>query len=197
MTIVQTTVSACRSITSHRSFLPRLYAGLSLRLEDGRCGSGKQAAHPRVCLCNKNKTTFKERVWSGLFSVLNSWLPLNHFLINTVAMASKLSIIQEAASLPLVGSSIISTLWTSWPINASYNSPFWRAVTVHSTSHVDSWSHLLFPAGLCCPFKAPAHQLCVHWNTEGIAASIMKTCPLTPLSTNQMLLWRQNDDVDL
>lgn len=56
--------------------------------------------------------------------VFTSWLPLNHFLVNSVAMASKLSIIQKAASLPLVGSSIIPTLWTSWPINSSYNSPF-------------------------------------------------------------------------
>lgn len=105
-------------------------------------------------------------------------------------MAPKFSLIQEAASLPLVGSSFISTLWTSWAINSSYNSPMWRAVTVHPTAHTDSLNYLAFSAGLCCPFKAPAHQLCGHRNTEGIAASIIKTCPLTPdTDNNQTLLW--------
>lgn len=140
------------------------------RPEDPRCGSGRQAARPRLCLCNKNKSTFKEPVWSPLCLCSQSRLPLNQLLINAVVMAAKLSVIQQAASFALVGSSVISTLWTSWAINPSYNSPMGGAIK-------------------------PSLQVCAallghRANTEGIAASVMETCPRAPdTGDNRTLLW--------
>ena len=67
-------LSACSSVTSHRSASHGSSHGSTpvsftvepaKGLEDRRFGSGRRAAHPRLCLCNK-KSTFKERLWSGL-----------------------------------------------------------------------------------------------------------------------------------
>lgn len=83
----------------------------------GGCDLGELKAgcpHSLVSVIKKTKMIFKELVLVWFIPVLDSWPPLNHSLINTVTMAPKLSITQEAAFPPPVGSSLISTLWTSY-----------------------------------------------------------------------------------